>query len=170
MLPDLSGQTVEALQPFMPHTGTLGNPVDLTYSKSPMDYFVDIPAALLEEEHIDILMAYDWPGNVRELENLVMRACALDPDLKRLEVDHLQPEAKLSAAGSTLFSGQIEIPEEGVDFEEIEKALLVAAWEKSGHNQSQGAKLLGLQRQAFIYRLQKHGIIEDYGKRNPDKS
>lgn len=120
------------------------------------------------EKTLAALRERKWPGNVRELENLVMRACALDPDLKRLEVDHLEPESKLSAAGSTSFSGQIEIPDEGVDFEEIEKGLLVAAWEKSGHNQSRGAKLLGLQRQAYIYRLQKHGIIENYGKRTPD--
>jgi acyl-CoA synthetase (NDP forming) len=42
----------------MPHTGTLGNPVDLTFSKSPMDYFADIPAVLLQEENTDILMVY----------------------------------------------------------------------------------------------------------------
>lgn len=121
------------------------------------------------EKTLAALRERTWPGNVRELENLVMRACALNPDLNRLEVDHLQAEPQLSATGSTLFSGQIEIPDEGVDFEEIEKGLLLAAWEKSGQNQSRGAKLLGFKRQAYIYRLQKHGIIEDYGKRNPEK-
>jgi acetyl-CoA synthetase (ADP-forming) len=58
VLPEISDTTVRALQPFMPHTGTLGNPVDLTFSKSPMDYFTDIPAVLLAEENIDILLAY----------------------------------------------------------------------------------------------------------------
>lgn len=58
VLPELSGKTVEALQPFMPHTGTLGNPIDLTFSKSPMDYFDQIPAELLKEENTDILMIY----------------------------------------------------------------------------------------------------------------
>ena len=58
VLPELSGQTVEALQPFMPHTGTLGNPIDLTFSKNPMDYFDQIPAELLKEENTDILMIY----------------------------------------------------------------------------------------------------------------
>jgi len=58
VLPELSSRTVEALRPFMPHTGTLGNPVDLTFSKSPMDYFSEIPSALLEEENADILLTY----------------------------------------------------------------------------------------------------------------
>jgi len=58
VLPQLSGSIIQALRPFMPHTGTLGNPVDLTFSKSPMDYFDEIPAVLLEEENTDILMVY----------------------------------------------------------------------------------------------------------------
>jgi len=58
VLPEISDTTVKALRPFMPHTGTLGNPVDLTFSKNPMDYFTDIPAVLLAEENIDILLAY----------------------------------------------------------------------------------------------------------------
>jgi acetyl-CoA synthetase (ADP-forming) len=58
VLPELSSSTVEALRPFMPHTGTLGNPVDLTFSKNPMDYFVNVPSALLEEKNGDILMTY----------------------------------------------------------------------------------------------------------------
>ena len=124
---------------------------------------VGVPGATLAA-----LRERKWPGNVRELENVIMRACALNPGLKQLEIDHLQPEPHLTAAGGGLLSGQIEIPEEGVDFEEIERALLSAAWEQSGRNQSRGAKLLGLQRQAFIYRLQKHGIIEEYGKQKPD--
>ena len=57
-LPELSQNTVDALRSFMPHTGTLGNPIDLTFSKSPMDYFADIPAVLLKEENIDILLVY----------------------------------------------------------------------------------------------------------------
>ena len=58
VLPQLSSRTVEALRPFMPHTGTLGNPVDLTFSKSPMDYFAEVPSVLLEEEKGDMLMTY----------------------------------------------------------------------------------------------------------------
>jgi DNA-binding NtrC family response regulator len=126
--------------------------------------------AEVPESTLKALRERKWPGNVRELENLVMRACALNPGLDRLNVEHLQPEPHLTSAGSALFSDQIEIPDEGVDFEQIEKALLAAAWEKSGHNQSRGAKLLGLQRQAFIYRLQKHEIIAEYGQQESDNA
>ena len=58
VLPALSEYAVDALRAFVPHTGTLGNPIDLTFSKRPMDYFADIPAVLLAEENIDILLVY----------------------------------------------------------------------------------------------------------------
>ena len=37
---------------------TVGNPVDVTFSKNPMDYFAGIPEVLLAEDRIDILLAY----------------------------------------------------------------------------------------------------------------
>jgi len=57
-LPALSKKTLEKLTPFVPHTGSINNPVDLTYTKNPLDYFSDIPKALLEENNTDILLMY----------------------------------------------------------------------------------------------------------------
>ncbi len=65
----------------------------------------------------------------------------------------------------------LTLPEGGIRFEELERHLLIAAWEKSGHNQTWGADLLGLARQAFSYRLQKHGIIPKHARdTTPDES
>jgi two-component system NtrC family response regulator len=106
-----------------------------------------------------------WPGNVRELENLVMRACALSPGLVTLTSELIaplgpEPEAALDLSDP----GTIIIPDGGICFDELERSLLIAAWEKSGYNQTRGAELLGLPRQAFSYRLQKHGIIPKHGR------
>ena len=57
-LPALSKETLEKLAPFVPHTGSINNPVDLTYTKNLMDYFSEIPKALLEEKNADILLTY----------------------------------------------------------------------------------------------------------------
>jgi two-component system NtrC family response regulator len=106
-----------------------------------------------------------WPGNVRELENLVMRVCALDPSLTTLGPHHLEGAESIQAATKSSFDpANFELPEAGIRFEEVERGLLLAAWEKSGHNQTRGAELLGLPRQAFSYRLQKHGIIPKHGR------
>ncbi|MFH1985431.1 MAG: CoA-binding protein [Pseudomonadota bacterium] len=57
-LPRLSAATLEKLSPFVPHTGSVGNPVDLTFTKNPLDFFHGIPKVLLEEEGADGLLVY----------------------------------------------------------------------------------------------------------------
>ena len=106
-----------------------------------------------------------WPGNVRELENVVMRACALSPGLTTLTLGDIQPTGLEPQGRLDLIDLEsITLPDGGIRFEELERHLLIAAWEKSGHNQTRGAELLGLARQAFSYRLQKHGIIPKHAR------
>ena len=57
-LPALSHNTIKKLTPYIPNTGSIHNPVDITFTKRPMDYFSDIPKVLLEEDNADILLIY----------------------------------------------------------------------------------------------------------------
>jgi len=57
-LPPLSEETLEKLSPFIPHTASSANPVDLTYTKNPLDYFSKIPAILLDDGNTDSLLVY----------------------------------------------------------------------------------------------------------------
>ncbi|OQY42791.1 MAG: CoA-binding protein [Desulfobacteraceae bacterium 4572_87] len=57
-LPALSEETLAKLIPFIPSTGSVGNPVDLTFAKDFSSFFSDIPEILLAEENADILMVY----------------------------------------------------------------------------------------------------------------
>ncbi|MDI6796177.1 MAG: CoA-binding protein [Desulfatibacillaceae bacterium] len=57
-VPPLLPNTLEKLSAFVPHTGSIANPVDITYSKNPMDFFSQIPSALLEDENADMLLVY----------------------------------------------------------------------------------------------------------------
>lgn len=57
-LPVLSPETLEKLEPLVPHTGSITNPVDMTYHKDPFQYFHDLPKVLLEEERADMLLVY----------------------------------------------------------------------------------------------------------------
>jgi acyl-CoA synthetase (NDP forming) len=57
-LPQLSKEAREKLAEFVPRTASVNNPVDLTFSKNPLDYFSKIPQVLLEDpgpEQIDKL-------------------------------------------------------------------------------------------------------------------
>ena len=57
-LPALSAETLEKLKPLIPQTASTANPVDMTFSKNPMDDFYKIPDVLLQEKNADMLMVY----------------------------------------------------------------------------------------------------------------
>ncbi len=57
-LPQLSSDTLEKLKSFVPHTGSVANPVDLTFTKNPLDFFQTIPTILLEDKNMDGLLIY----------------------------------------------------------------------------------------------------------------
>ncbi len=57
-LPPLSAETAEKLAPYVPRTGSVNNPVDLTFNKNPNDFFFNIPKVLLDEENADMLLIY----------------------------------------------------------------------------------------------------------------
>ncbi len=58
ILPPLSPETVEKLQPMIPSTASTANPVDLTYSRNFEEQFFNIPDVLLSEKNADMLLAY----------------------------------------------------------------------------------------------------------------
>ncbi len=48
----------DKLSALIPHTGSISNPLDITFSKDHMDYFFKIPGHLLEGDIYDILLIY----------------------------------------------------------------------------------------------------------------
>ena len=100
------------------------------------------------------LRAYGWPGNIREVRNAVERAMLLTegPWLEPLDFPVLA--ARRQAAHG------IGLPAEGVDLEQLEKSLVVQALERSGHNQTKAAVLLGLNRDQIRYRIEKFGLMK----------
>jgi acyl-CoA synthetase (NDP forming) len=57
-MPLLSAETLEKLKPFIPPTASAANPVDMTFSKNPLDYFTEIPGILINEQQADGLLVY----------------------------------------------------------------------------------------------------------------
>jgi two-component system NtrC family response regulator len=101
---------------------------------------------------------YAWPGNIRELENVIERALVLDRD-GVLGLDDL-PD-RLNASGRRIGNLRIELPDEGVSLEEIERELLLAALEKHNWNQTRAAAYLDITRSTLLYRMQKFGLERD---------
>jgi len=111
------------------------------------------------------LVNHPWKGNVRELENFIERLVILSPTDDVQEVD-LPISGTTDASGTPDTSGisdtpkdsGIQLPEEGISLDELEKDLILQALEKTGNNQTKSAQLLGISRHTLMYRMDKHGI------------
>ena len=112
-----------------------------------------------EAEHI--LLAHPWPGNVRELRNAIERVVLLEAD-ENILGRHLQFLGEQSGGGEPHPTAPsrfaIELPEEGIALEEIERQIIVQAYKKCSNNKSRTARFLNLPRHVLIYRLKKYGI------------
>ncbi len=86
-LPSLSESTITKLREVIPKTASTNNPVDMTFSKNPMDDFHRIPNILLQEENADMLLVYFLAPNV--FIERGMRNRGASPDTIREEVSKL---------------------------------------------------------------------------------
>ncbi len=108
------------------------------------------------------LRAHDWPGNVRELRNVLER-CVLLSDTQTMAAHWLQlqpshrpaqPEPAAPGADSGL-----HLPLNGsMSLDDMEKQIIVEALERSDHNVTAAARLLGTSRETLRYRVTKYGL------------
>ncbi len=121
----------------------------------------------ISEEARQALLTYDWPGNIRELKNKLESSVLLGSG-KVLEREHLKLQARPMESGNLpdLLRDVLRkpLPAEGVDLEglvgDFEESLVRKAFQASGGNQTEAARLLGLNRDKFRYRLKQYGIKE----------
>ncbi|MBI3652695.1 MAG: sigma-54-dependent Fis family transcriptional regulator [Acidobacteria bacterium] len=102
---------------------------------------------------------YPWPGNVRELKNLIERLVVLT-STEVITAEDLPEEIKRirNAAGSLSFN----LPEDGIDLEEVEKEIIKQALDKNNWHQTRTAQYLNITRNTLIYRMQKYSLSEPH--------
>lgn len=108
------------------------------------------------EEAIAQMQEYAWPGNVRELRNVVERAL-LFADEACVGIDRLPANIRFAASALDP-SCPFELPEEGVSLDDVERGLVMQALRRTGGNQTQAAKLLGLSRYALRTRMRRYDL------------
>jgi len=107
-----------------------------------------------------LLAGYAWPGNVRELHSAVESACVRGKggviDVADLP-DHIrsQPVPATSQNGQT---GRASEVDEDLFLDRRERLLLASALERSGGNQCQAARLLGISRDRMRSKMAKHRL------------
>lgn len=103
---------------------------------------------------LDLLARHPWPGNVRELRNICERMLILLPG-REVGPENLPAEIRSPRA---VHATDFTLPSEGVSLEGIEAQLIRQALDRTRGNRSQAARLVGLTRDALLYRLKKHAI------------
>jgi two-component system NtrC family response regulator len=104
------------------------------------------------------LANYRWPDNVRQRENVIERMVVLAAGNEITEAD-LPDEIRRTPPPRCLL---LEIPDEGISLEGVERELILRALEKFNWNQTQAARFLDISGRTLIYRVdqrqwQHHG-------------
>jgi len=119
----------------------------------------------LTQEALEALQKHTWPGNVRELRVIVQHAAILAPT--RLVNDQHVIRALRTRSAQVASS---DAPAAGLDaarllsagrgLPDIERALVVTAYQECGRNISRAARLLGIPRTTLRSKLQRFGVLD----------
>jgi DNA-binding NtrC family response regulator len=99
-----------------------------------------------------IFEQYDFPGNVRELRNLLERAVILC-DSERLSLRHFS-----FLPGRELQESPAAVPADTLNLDDLMQTAMTTALQRTDHNKSEAAKLLGLSRHALNRKLAKYKL------------
>ncbi|MCK5032380.1 MAG: sigma-54-dependent Fis family transcriptional regulator [Calditrichia bacterium] len=99
-----------------------------------------------------ILMEYNWPGNVRELVNIIERSSII-ADVT-IDNEHLPKNIKGEKEENNIY----DIPDEGINLEDVEKNLILSAIKKADGNKSNAADLLGITRRKLYSMMERFGL------------
>lgn len=137
-----------------------------------LDHYLDVAAGELEvppktlaKKALDRLVGYDWPGNVRQLVNLCRRLTVAASG-REIRADDLPGEMGGAPAGGTAWADDLhrwalqrldagETSLADVAQPVFERALIMAALEKTGGKKSDAAKLLGWGRNTLARKIKE---------------
>ncbi len=108
----------------------------------------------LDKGALQVLLNYNWPGNVRELENTIERLVIMSATNKIAAAD-LPDSLSIRRVKSYGKSSSLT-----ASVEEIEKANIIEALDKSGWVQARAARLLGITSRQIGYKISKYMIKE----------
>jgi DNA-binding NtrC family response regulator len=114
-----------------------------------------VPPKEISPGAMDRLLDHSWPGNVRELENTIERSLVLASG-DTLQASDMRIEAPRSS--NLVASPQVPLLPEGETLEHWEQLMIREALRRANGNKSQAARMLGLTRNAFRYRLSQMGL------------
>jgi DNA-binding NtrC family response regulator len=117
-----------------------------------------LPDVSLSSGVLQRLTCYGWPGNVRQLENILERILVLS-GANVITEEELPEELQRATTNAGTF--WINLPEEGVSLEAIERELISRALDRYAGNQTHAARYLDISRRTLVYRMEKHSLSSE---------
>jgi two-component system response regulator HydG len=112
----------------------------------------------ISPDALELLRRHRWPGNVRELENVIEQALVFaEGELVRPQDLPEGIRKAPPAAALPVPTGDRSLTE---ILEDLERQLILAAYEKARHVKAETARLLGIKPSALYYKLEKYGIVK----------
>jgi two-component system, NtrC family, response regulator len=110
---------------------------------------------MLNSDLLPIFSNYSWPGNVRQLGNAIERMVLLSggPEITYKDLPDF-----LQVGGPSNVAPNVELPDEGINLDAVEKDLIMRALERFGGNQTRAANFLNMSRRTLAYRLKKYNV------------
>jgi len=117
-------------------------------------------------EALELLRRHRWPGNVRELENVIEQALVFAEGELVTPAELPQALQRAPALEAVAGLAGVALPAPAADrsltetLEDIERQLILAAYEKAKGVKAETARLLGIKPSALYYKLEKYGIVK----------
>jgi transcriptional regulator with GAF, ATPase, and Fis domain len=130
------------------------------------------PNLRLGDDVAGALLGYSWPGNVRELRNVLERAASLADDglvsaahlLRALEASEEpraapRPSWPQPSPAESPFDAPTPVPPTNVSLRDTERRVILEAFEKTGRNLSEAARVLSMPRTTLRAKLRRFGVL-----------
>ena len=106
------------------------------------------------------LMTYNWPGNIRQLKNVIEHALVVVEDGKSIDTSKLPAYITNNSSGP---AQEIEVSMKPLNHivREGEETAICNALKYCNGNKSRAAKLLGISRSVFYYKLKRYGLLDN---------
>ncbi|MDX1622801.1 MAG: sigma-54 dependent transcriptional regulator [Gemmatimonadota bacterium] len=117
------------------------------------------PYRPITEDAREFLLEYRWPGNVRELKNVIERAILLGerPEITAGDISPSMRGRRESPDGER-DRLVIELPDDGLPYDEYERRVVAHALERNGWNKSATARELEISRPRLLRKIEKYGL------------